>query len=129
MIQLKILNGKMAGTSKVARRFPVRVGRSASADLQIEEPGVWDEHVEIALDRKEGFALTAQPSALTSINGTAVHHSLLRNGDVIELGSAKIQFWLSDAPQRGLKIREAFVWSIILAATLAQLALIYWLVQ
>lgn len=129
MIQLKILNGKMAGTSKVARCFPVHVGRAAAADLQLEEAGVWDEHFEITLDRKEGFTITAQPGAFTNVNGNPVQHSLLRNGDVIEIGSAKIQFWLAEAAQRGLKIREAFVWAIILAATLAQLALIYRLVQ
>ena len=47
MVQLKILSGKKAGTAWVARRFPVRIGRSAGADLQLEESGVWDEHLQL----------------------------------------------------------------------------------
>ena len=58
MIQFSILSGKKAGTSWVARRFPVRIGRAAVSDLQIEEEGVWDQHLQVdfipadGLDRK-----------------------------------------------------------------------------
>jgi len=53
----------------------------------------------------------------------------LRNGDAIEIGSLKIQFWLSEARQRGLRLREWFVWVLIAAVCLGQVALIYGLVQ
>lgn len=129
MIHLKLLSGKMAGTTFVARHFPVRVGRGAEADLQSEEPGVWDEHLQIVLAGKEGFFVETHAGALTTVNGQPAQPTALRNGDVIELGSLKIQFWLGEAPQRGLKIREALVWAIIAAVTITQLALIYWLIQ
>jgi predicted component of type VI protein secretion system len=128
MIQLKILTGKMAGTTWVARHFPVRIGRSAGADLQLEDPGVWDEHFQITLDREQGFSVRTQADALATINGQATQQSRLRNGDLIEIGSLKIRFWLGEAAQRGLKVREGIVWVIIAAVTLGQIALVYWLI-
>jgi pSer/pThr/pTyr-binding forkhead associated (FHA) protein len=129
MIQLKILTGKMAGTTWVARHFPVRIGRAAGADLRLEEQGVWDEHFQIALDGRQGFIVETQPNALATVNGQPSQQSVLRNGDLIEIGSLKIQFWLGEATQRGLKIREGLVWSIIAAVTLGQIALVYWLIR
>lgn len=129
MIQLKILSGKMAGTSFVARHFPVRVGRAAGADLRLEEPGVWDEHFQILLAGNEGFIFENHPHASTTVNGQSAQHAPLRNGDLIEIGALKIQFWLTEAKQKGLKLREAFVWAMVAAVTVLQFGLIYWLIR
>ncbi|HEY2082230.1 MAG TPA: FHA domain-containing protein [Verrucomicrobiae bacterium] len=129
MVQLKILSGKKAGSSWDARRFPVRIGRSANSDLQLEEAGVWDDHLKISLDSAEGFVVETQANAFASINGQPIHRAALRNGDMIETGSVKLQFWLSEARQRGQGIREAFVWTLIALVCLAQIALVYWLLQ
>jgi hypothetical protein len=128
MVHLKILTGKMAGTVSVARHFPVRVGRMANSDLRLEEPGVWDQHFQIVLDETGRFVLVLHPNALATINGQPPS-SALRNGDHIEIGSLKIQFWLGEASQRGLKIREAFVWSLIAAVSFGQIAIVYWLIR
>ena len=56
MVQLQILSGKQAGALWVARRFPVHVGRAADNDLQLEEDGVWDEHLQLDFDPAEGFS-------------------------------------------------------------------------
>jgi len=127
MVQLKILSGKKAGFSWDARRFPVRVGRSADCDLQLEEAGVWDHHLTILLEPTEGFLVETQPNAFAGINGQPVQKATLRNGDRLEIGSVKLQFWLSEAPQRGQFLREAFVWAVISLVCLAQIGLIYWL--
>ena len=129
MVQLKILSGKKAGSIWTARRFPVRVGRSHEADLQLEENGVWDEHFEIQFHPAAGFTLETKPEALVTTNGQPMQRAVLRNGDLIEIGSLKLRFWLDDAPQRGLRIREAFVWILVAAVILGQIALIYWLIQ
>jgi hypothetical protein len=129
MVQIKILSGKKAGSSWEARRFPVRIGRSANSDLEVEEPGVWDEHLKLSLDAVEGFLLETQANALANVNGQPAKHTALRNGDVIEFGSVKLQFWLSEAPQRGLRLREMSVWAIVTAVCLVQVALVYWLIQ
>lgn len=129
MVQIKILSGKKAGTIWSARRFPVRIGRSAGVDLQLEEHGVWDEHCRIELHPGTGFVLETQPDALVTINGQPAQRALLRNGDTIEIAALKLQFWLSETPQRGLRLQEWLVWTAVAGVSLGEIALIYWLVQ
>jgi hypothetical protein len=125
MIQLKVLSGKAAGTTWGARRFPVRVGRSTAADLQLEEEGVWDQHLRLDFHPAEGITLTAQPNAFVTVNGHPLQQTVLRNGDIITFGSQRVQFWLSETRQRGLRFREGLTWVAIAAISLGQVGLIY----
>jgi pSer/pThr/pTyr-binding forkhead associated (FHA) protein len=125
MVQLKVLSGKKAGTAWVARRFPVRIGRSPAANLQLEEDGVWDQHLQLDFKPTEGIVLSAQSNALVSVNGQAVQQTVLRNGDSIDIGSLKLQFWLADTRQTDLRLREGFTWAAIAAISIGQVALIY----
>ena len=129
MVQLRILSGKKAGAAWVARRFPVRIGRDAAADLQLEENGVWEQHVRIELSRADGFVLKVRPEAQAVLNGQAIERAVLRNGDAIELGSLKLQFWLSENRQTGLAVREWLTWIGIAAISLGQVGLAYWLLR
>jgi hypothetical protein len=129
MVQLDILSGKKAGTRWVARRFPVRIGRVAANDLQLEEDGVWDKHFELKLRPAEGLLLAACPNALVRVNGQSAQNTVLRNGDCIEFGSARVRFWLADTRQSGLRTREWFVWTLVVAISLGQVALVYWLIR
>jgi predicted component of type VI protein secretion system len=127
VIQFTILTGRKAGVSWAARRFPVRIGRSASADLQLDEEGVWDEHVEVHFRPRDGFYLETLAEALASVNGQPAQEARLRNGDEVSLGAIKLQFWLGQTEQASLRLREAFTWAAIAALCLGQVALIYWL--
>jgi len=130
MIQLQILTGKQAGTRWVARRFPVRVGRETASDLRLEEDGVWDRHCELRFDPLHGVVLDVQPNALLTVNqGPVTVPHRLHNGDGIELGSVRLRFWLADPTLRSSRWREAFVWTLIAAMCLGQVALVYWLLQ
>jgi pSer/pThr/pTyr-binding forkhead associated (FHA) protein len=129
MVQLKVLSGKKAGTAWVARRFPVRIGRSAAADLRVEEGGVWDQHLQLDFNPAEGIILSAQPNALANVNGQPVQQAVLRNGDTIAIGSLKMQFWLSETRQAGLRFREGLTWVAIAAISLGQVGLIYWMLR
>ncbi len=129
MVQLNVLSGNKAGTVWVARRFPVRIGRSSAADLQLEENGVWDQHLRLDLNPKEGIILSAESQALATVNGEPVQQVVLRNGDVIDIGSLKLQFCLSDTRQTGLRFREGLTWGAIAAISLGQVGLIYWLLR
>jgi pSer/pThr/pTyr-binding forkhead associated (FHA) protein len=129
MVQLKVLSGKKAGIAWVARRFPVSIGRSAAADLQLEESGVWEQHLRLDFDPKEGIVLSAQLNALATVNGQPVRQAVLRNGDAIDIGSLKMQFWLSETHQSGLRFREGLTWAGIAAISLGQIGLIYWLLR
>ncbi len=129
MVQLEVVSGKQAGTVWVARRFPVRVGRSPAADLRLEDDGVWQEHLELRLDPAEGVVLTVHPQAVTSVNGQPVEHAILRHGDTVEAGSARLRFWLSPTRQRRLWLRQAVPWALLVLVCLAQVFLIDWLLQ
>jgi len=125
MIQIKVLSGKTAGAVHVVRRCPVRIGRDSKADLRLEENGVWDQHLQIDLVAQEGFALRARPEALAIVNGHPLERTILLNGDTIEAGSLKLQFWLTEPRQTGLRWRGSLTWIMIAAVSLAQICLIY----
>ena len=103
----------MAGQETVARHFPFRVGRGAGDHLRLEVPGVWDNH--FAIERMPGRPLTlqARPDTTTLVNGVPVGSAALRNGDVIEAGAARLQFWLSPVRQPALGLREALTWTFL----------------
>ena len=128
MIQLNVLSGKKAGSRMVVRRFPFRVGRASDNDLRLDDDGVWDEHLTLGF-QSGGFNLAVAPSALIAVNGEPFQNQTLRNGDIITIGSAKLQFWLAAARQRGLRWRELFVWTLLILVTLSQFVLIYWLLR
>jgi len=111
----------------VVRRFPFRVGRAGGNDLQLDDEGVWDEHLKLELQRNECFTLAAAPDALVTVNNEPLQTTCLRNGDTIAFGSVKIQFWLAAVRQHGLRLRELFVWLLLMMVTAGQFALIYWL--
>ena len=63
---------------------------------------------------------------MAAVNAQAMQQpTLLRNGDIIELGGSKLQFWLAEARQRGLAIREWLTWIALALISLSQIALIY----
>lgn len=126
MIQFKVLSGKMAGSTTVARRFPFRVGRASGSDLKLEDPGVWDDHFHVEFEPGNGYLACPQGDALMTVNGEAAHEKRrLRNGDSIDIGGARLQFWLSETQQSAMRIREFLVWVGIALMTLAQVYLIY----
>jgi pSer/pThr/pTyr-binding forkhead associated (FHA) protein len=129
MIQLDILSGKKAGAQTFARHFPFRIGRASQNDLQLEDDGVWDQHLVLEFQKQEGFNLTTSPDAIATVNGEPVQNKILRSGDTITIGSARLQFWLAAPQQRRLRSGENFVWALLVFVTLGQFILIYWLLR
>jgi pSer/pThr/pTyr-binding forkhead associated (FHA) protein len=129
MVRLCIVSGKNAGTAMVAGRFPYRIGRSPRADLCIEDAGVWDQHLELDLNSRGGFLLSLQGNALATINGEPFRQVCLKNGDLIEIGSLKMQFTLSETTQRAFRLREALTWTGLAVLFAIQIGLIYWLIE
>ena len=112
MLRFQILSGHKAGAEFIADKFPVTVGRSPSADLSLDDAGVWDKHFEIHFKRGQGLNLKPYPDAIVAINEEPVKEPeiTLHNGDLISLGALKLRFGLSPVRQRGLFLREALVW-------------------
>ena len=124
MIQLQILCGQQAGNDIVVRRFPFVVGRGVGVGLQTTDDGVWEQHLSIEFRRGEGFVYQAQSGALLLVNGEQAEEGLLRNGDQLELGSMRLRFWLARREQRGLRWREAIIWTALFALFGVQAGLI-----
>jgi hypothetical protein len=97
--------------------------------LRLEAPGVWDRHIQLELVAAKGIALSVLPGALASVNGRPSSHELLHNGDLIDLGSVKLQFWLSQTRQRGLKTREILTWAGLALLSLIEVAIVYRLLR
>ena len=129
MVQFNILSGKKAGAQSAARRFPFRIGRAPGNELQLDDDGIWDQHLTLEFNPQKGFTLATAPNALAAVNGEPVKGAILHSGDIITVGSAKLQFWMAAARQRGLYLREAFVWMLLAAVTAGQFALIYWILR
>jgi pSer/pThr/pTyr-binding forkhead associated (FHA) protein len=127
VVQLHILSGKKAGSPWVARRFPFRIGRSPQSALALDDAGVWDEHAEISVRPGDGVVLKSSVEASTLLNGERIQQAILRNGDLIEIGSVKMRFSLSATQQSGLRVREVATWVALVMICLGQVALIYWL--
>ncbi|HUP87769.1 MAG TPA: FHA domain-containing protein [Longimicrobiales bacterium] len=125
MIQLQVISGKQAGSEIAPRRFPFVIGRAAEAQLKLHDPGVWDHHVEITYERREGFSFNTQPSATLLVNGERVESGKLRNGDLLQLGSVQVRFWLAPSKQKTMRVREALTWTALIALFGAQIWLIY----
>jgi pSer/pThr/pTyr-binding forkhead associated (FHA) protein len=126
MLLLQIVNGKKAGVEFIARRLPVRVGRSPSTDLVLEEPGVWDDHFQIVFS-PEGLILKTHPQALVMVNDQTVSEIRLRNGDLISIGPLKLRFGFAPVRQGNQKLVEWLTWIGLAALCFGQVALIYWL--
>ena len=124
MLQFRAVSGSKRATVWEAAAFPVLIGRAASAGIRLEEAGVWDQHAQVFFDAEEGFILNSGEGAVTRVNGEAVQQARLRNGDVIELGSVKLQCWLSEVKRQNLIWRERMVWAMLIIVTVLQLILI-----
>ena len=125
MIEISVLNGRMAGRVVAARRFPFRVGRHKASELCLEEPGVWNRHLELDLRHREGITLTVVPEARATVNGQGVQSTRLRSGDVIEIGAVRLRFGLAATRQRDLRLREGLTWLALAALCAAQIGLLY----
>ncbi|HEY1174195.1 MAG TPA: FHA domain-containing protein [Verrucomicrobiae bacterium] len=124
MLQFRAIAGSPQNTVWEVAYFPVAIGRAPSAGIRLEKAGVWDKHAEVVLDLEQGFILTGHEGAMTRVNGEAIQQTRLRNGDVIEIGSVKLQCWLADAKRQNLAWRELFTWALLIAVTILQLILI-----
>ena len=130
MFQLRLVAGGDPGREFNVGKFPFRIGRSSRADLCISAAGIWDQHCELLLPSAAGCLLRPVSEALTVVNGQPIDgETVLRNGDLIELGPLKLRFWLSPVRQKGFRAREWLVWTGIAVVTAAQIALIYWLLR
>jgi len=129
MVLFRVLSGKQAGATQQIARLPLVIGRHASVGFRLEEEGVLQEHLRLDVEPGEGFILTVLADGLAVLNGHPLKRSLVRNGDVIQLGAATVQFWLSATRQRSYQGWENALWVGLAAFCAAQILLIYQLLR
>lgn len=127
MIRLRILSGQKNGADLLVKDFPCTIGRARTDNLRLEDAGVWDKHLTVSYDPEQGFLLQHNPKAMAMLNQETFEKALLRAGDVIDFGAARLQFWLSEMEPRDLRNRERLTWALIALIALAQIALMIWL--
>ena len=124
MVQLRVLNGSRAGSAQTAVQFPCTIGRASGDHLQLVEAGVWERHLQLDLQIPDGFRVRRLGEGRASVNGVEFDDLALRNGDVIELGAVKVQFWLGEVRQSSNRARETLVWLGLAALVLLEGVLI-----
>jgi pSer/pThr/pTyr-binding forkhead associated (FHA) protein len=129
VVLLKVLSGKAAGREVTARRFPFLVGRAPDAGLVLSDDGVWEQHCRLQLDPGRGVVLATVPPAVSLVNLEPVQEAQLRSGDLIQVGAARLQFWLAPPQQAGLRLREALTWTAIFGLAALQVAAAWWLTR
>ena len=128
MVQLNILSGEYKQQFVKSNTFPILIGRGENCELQLVDTGIWENHLELNLNEEQHFTIRTASDATAMVNGKPLKGvQLLRNGDLIEIGLVKIQFWLGTVQQKNLGIREAAVWALLLAVTMAEIYLLFWL--
>lgn len=117
----------MAGLAIKAGHFPFVIGRSSQADCRLEEPGVWERHAELALRQDDVFQITLQAGAKGSVNGQPFESVALRNGDTLDFGGVKLQFFLGETVLRDWRWRERLLWAFLGIIVFCQILLFYWM--
>ena len=84
-------------TKTLERTSPLTVGAQSFNDVCIAEPGVPALACRIGWN-KTGFELTAATANGIEVNGTVVAHAVLRNDDLIRIGTADAIFLDETAP-------------------------------
>jgi len=130
MVSLRILSGKRAGVTVQLARFPSAIGRASDCQVILDEPGIWDRHLQLDLDVHDGFILSVlRPEAIATVNGNPFQRGSLRNGDLIQAASNKLQFFLTPPVQRDFRLREAATWLGFCLLAAAQAYIVYWLLH
>jgi len=125
---LEIAFGETSLHKVQVNQLPFKIGRNKNCQLQLTEPGVWDEHLEIGLDDERHFILCRHSEPTAMINGMPANLvAPLRNGDYVQFGTVTMRFSLGSVRQKNLNLGEAATWTILAVSVVAEIILLLWL--
>jgi len=114
MIQVDIESAAgCAARSVTVRRFPAVLGRDPSCEVQVEQPGVWRQHVRLELDPDDGIHVVICQDAVARHNGVVLERARFRQGDVLEFGGATARLWFTPVNRKSVVFREIFLWCVL----------------
>jgi pSer/pThr/pTyr-binding forkhead associated (FHA) protein len=110
----------------IIRKFPCVIGRSSTAEVVMQSPGIWDRHLTIELDERERrFRFQIETGAIAFRNRERVQEGWLKNGDLFQLGSSEILVSLAPASQKPLNRMELGAWLLLVCVILVELGLVF----
>lgn len=115
MVRLTVTEGKEAGRVVHVDSFPCRLGRSKDATLFLSDPGVWAHHAAIHLSDEDGLRIEARPEVGVMVNGETTQSRVLQNGDLLTVGTARLQFSFEPPRQRDFRL---YGWGIAVGLVL-----------
>ena len=129
LAQFHIMTGLLKGHYFSVNTLPIRIGRSASCQIKMPDPGIWEWHVEVSVNQEHRFVMRCNPETTVMVNGGPINQGfqLLRNGDQIEIGAVNLQFWLGNVRKKTHRSAEKTLWVILGILVLSEFILLLWL--
>jgi pSer/pThr/pTyr-binding forkhead associated (FHA) protein len=110
----------------VIRALPFVIGREKSADLQLEQPGIWNSHATFQLDPNGRVVIDSHPECSSWLNDQLLEGSTpLKPGDILKIGPTALRFELSSVEQRNPAIREWLLYLLVVFFIGSQIFFIY----
>jgi pSer/pThr/pTyr-binding forkhead associated (FHA) protein len=125
MLQLTMLRPTNGAVTSIGT-YPFRIGRGPGDQLRIQAPGVWEGHCTLEWRGADGIHLVGSPEAITAVNGQTVKEIKVRNGDLLDIGGARLMLSVRPAPQRTFRLLEILVWLVLAGIGLTQLFLMFY---
>ena len=94
--KLIFLDGEFKGKEVEIDKPIFTIGRIAGNDLVIPDPGVSKRHSRIVRKNEKFYIEDFDSTNGIYINGEKVEKGELKSGDTLEIGPAKIQFWMGE---------------------------------
>ncbi|MBG88640.1 MAG: hypothetical protein CMO80_17305 [Verrucomicrobiales bacterium] len=126
MVQLELTAGKKKEIFPV-NSFPCNIGRGSKNNVRLKSRGVWDEHASLVFQQEHGFSIITQSHGSLIVNGDSCDRARLKNGDTIELGSARLRFWLAPIQAPSSENTDLLFWSVIAMTIATMLGLMLFL--
>ena len=90
--RLRIISGPLSGHTFVADRDDIMVGRSPTATVRISDPYVSRQHCRLRYAQGTWFIQDLNSTSGTFVNGRRVNATVLRPGDLIQIGQTQMIF-------------------------------------
>ena len=94
--RLVFLDGEFKGKEVEIDKPIFTIGRIAGNDLVIPDPGVSKRHCRIMRKGEKFYIEDFGSTNGTYINGEKVEKGELKSGDMLDIGPAKLQFWMGE---------------------------------
>jgi pSer/pThr/pTyr-binding forkhead associated (FHA) protein len=101
-------------------RLPWRIGRSSASDLRLDRPGVWDAHAILENAPDTRVAIRAVSDGIVAVNHVPLREAVLRNGDIVTLGSVQMEFRVSPTAGRTGRETASAMWAVVVASVAAE---------